>query len=266
MGLFSNLFGKKSNEEEKEDKTIFFAKQDELMKEAIKNAQQNFKYFWRELYWEYRRIVPAHDFAMIKMPFEQQVEGHTEPLVEHMWINNINFDGKIISGELVNDPNQLTNITKGDIISTEVDKIDDWMISINGKTLGGYTIQLMRSGMGDKERKGHDQAWGLDFGDYNEVLLVHQQKEKPENLVEHPMSKNMADKTREFLKENPDEISFIDKNGFTLLHKEAIAGNSTTIEILLELGADKTIKSNSNKTASNYAALMAWDHLNDILN
>ena len=80
------------------------------------------------------------------------------------------------------------------------------------------------------------------------------------------MSKNMADKTREFLKENPDEISFIDKNGFTLLHKEAIAGNSTTIEILLELGADKTIKSNSNKTASNYAALMAWDHLNDILN
>ncbi|KAF5269738.1 hypothetical protein FQR65_LT17944 [Abscondita terminalis] len=39
-----------------------------------------------------------------------------------------------------------------------------------------------------QERKEHDKAWGLDFGDYNETLIVSQQKEYPENLEEHPMS------------------------------------------------------------------------------
>ena len=103
------------------------------MKAAYIQAQQNFKYFWRELYWEYRRIVPGHDFAMVKIPFEQIVAGQTEPLIEHMWINNINFDGEIITGELVNDPNQLTNVTKGDSVSKKVNEIDDWDDFNSGK-------------------------------------------------------------------------------------------------------------------------------------
>ena len=43
MGLFSNLFGKKKNQEE--DKAVFYAQQDGLMKQASKDAQKNFKYF-----------------------------------------------------------------------------------------------------------------------------------------------------------------------------------------------------------------------------
>ena len=264
MGIFSNLFGKKNNEEK--DETVFFAQQDELMRKATLNAQKSFKYFWRELYWEYRRIVPAHDFAMVKIPFEQKVEGQTEPIIEHMWINNIVFDGETITGELVNEANQLTNISKGDIVSKRVNEIGDWMISSQGKTYGGFTIQVMRSGMSDKERQNHDNAWGLDFGDFNEVLLVYEQKEKKENLIEHPMSKNMAEKIREFLNDNPSELTEIDENGLTLLHKESIAGNKTTIEIILELGVDKTIKSEKGMTALDYAKLMNWEHLIKLLN
>ena len=263
MGLFSNLFGKKSSKEN--DKSVFYAQQDELMKQATKDAQKTFKYFWRELYWEYRRIIPGHDFAMIKIPFEQLLNGQTEPVVEHMWINNIYFDGEIITGELVNDPNELTNVKKGDTITRKINEIGDWMISIQGKTYGGFTIQVMRSGMNNKERKSHDKAWGLDFGDYENVLLVYEQKESPENLIEHPMSKNMSEKTREFLKENPNELSKIDNNGLTLLHKEAIAGNKIGIEVLIELGIDKTVKSHSGKTALDYAEIMNWEHLNEIL-
>lgn len=264
MGLFSNLFGKKKNQEN--DKSGFYAQQDELMKQASQNAQNNFKYFWRELYWEYRRIVPGHDFAMIKIPFEQILDGQSEPIVEHMWINDINFDGETITGVLVNDPNQLTNIKNGDLVKRKITEIGDWMISIQGKTYGGFTVQAIRSGMSDKERQSHDNAWGLDFGDYNETLLVYEQKEKPENLIEHPMSKNMADKMREFLKENPNELTAVDDNGLTLLHKEAIAGNKTSIEILLELGVDKTVKSSNDKTAFDYAESMNWEHIKEILN
>jgi uncharacterized protein YegJ (DUF2314 family) len=264
MGLFSKLFGKKKNQ--KNDKSIFYAQQDELMKQASKNAQNNFKYFWRELYWEYRRIVPLHDFAMVKIPFKQTIGTQNEPIVEHMWINNINFDGETITGKLVNDPNQLTNIKNGDFVTRKIEEIGDWMISIHGKTYGGFTIQVMRLGMSDKERRNHDNAWGLDFGDYNETLLVYEQKEKPENLIEHPMSKNMADKMREFLRENPKQLTTTDENGHTLLHKEAIAGNRTNIEILLELGIDKTIKSSNGKTALDYAESMNWAHIKELLN
>ncbi len=264
MGLFSNLFGKKKNQ--KNNKNTFYAQQDAMMKQASQNAQYNFKYFWRELYWESRRIVPGHDFAMVKIPFEQIMDGQNGPIIEHMWINNLNFDGETVSGILVNDPSQLTNIKNGDLVERKITEIGDWMISIQGKTYGGFTVQVIRSGMSDKERESHDNAWGLDFGDYNETLLVFEQKEQPENLIEHPMSKNMADKIREFLKENPNEMTTVDDNGLTFLHKEAIAGNKTSIEILLELGVDKTVKSSNGKTALDYAESMNWEHITEMLN
>ncbi|RKF03999.1 uncharacterized protein YegJ (DUF2314 family) [Tenacibaculum lutimaris] len=249
-----------------EEKKVFYAQQNELMKQASKDAQKNFKYFWRELYWEYRRIIPAHDFALVKIPFEQTFEGLNEPVIEHMWINNINFDGEIITGELVNSPNRLTNIKNGDFVTRKIKEISDWMISIQGKTYGGFTIQVMRSGMNDTERKNHDNAWGLDFGDYNKPLLVFEQIENPENLIEHPMSVNMGDKVREFLNDNPKELTKADENGLNLLHKEAIAGNKTNIDVLLELGADKNVKSSHGKTALDYAEFMNWEHIKDVLN
>ncbi|SEC25610.1 Uncharacterized conserved protein YegJ, DUF2314 family [Tenacibaculum sp. MAR_2009_124] len=262
MGLFSTLFGKKKIQGR--NKNVFYAQQDELMKQASLDAQTNFKYFWRELYWEQRRIVPAHDFAMVKVPFQQKFSREKETLVEHMWVNNISFNGEVITGELVNQPNRLTNVDKGDIVTRKIDEIGDWMISIKGKTYGGFTIQVMRSGMNDQEREHHDTTWGLDFGDYNEVLLVYEQKEKPENLAEHPMSKNMTEKMSEFLKDNPEELTIIDDDGLSLLHKEAIAGNKIGIKILLEQGADKDIKSGSGKTALEYAEAMGWEHLIEV--
>jgi len=148
MKLFSNLFGKGKKEKEQVDnKTVFYVEQDEDMKIASATAQKTFKFFWRELYWEYRRIVRAHDFAMVKIPFVQKIRGQDKPLVEHMWINNIYFDGETITGQLVNAPNQLTNIAKGDSVSKTIQEIGDWMISIQGKTYGGFTIQTMRSRM-----------------------------------------------------------------------------------------------------------------------
>jgi uncharacterized protein YegJ (DUF2314 family) len=261
MGLFSKLFGKKKEE----DKTIFYAEQDKKMEEATLYAQKNFKYFWRELYWEYKRIIPAHDFAMVKIPFEQKISGQNEPVVEHMWINNINFDGEFITGELVNAPNELTNVSKGDTITKTVNEIGDWMFSIVGKTYGGFTIHVMRSGMKPIEREEHDNAWGLNFGNHDDIQLVFEQKKAPENLIEHPMSKNMGEEMRTFFTEHPDELTQDDENGLSFLHREAIAGNKTGIEILLELGVDKMKQSKKGKTALEYAKLMGWAHLVEIL-
>ncbi|WP_220399523.1 ankyrin repeat domain-containing protein [Filimonas effusa] len=106
---------------------------------------------------------------------------------------------------------------------------------------------------------------GLDFGDYNNIEVVYQQTEHPENLTEHPMSINMRERFREFLQQYPAEISQADNEGFTLLHRETIAGNRTSIEILLEKGADKGLKTHNGKTALDYARQLNWTHIIPLL-
>ncbi|MBO9634543.1 MAG: DUF2314 domain-containing protein [Chitinophagaceae bacterium] len=248
------------------DTHIFFAKGDSPeMISAFEKAQSSFKYFWRELSWEYRRIVPGLDLACVKVAFTQEFPGQDEPVVEHMWINEVNFDGEIISGTLINQPNELTNIDNGDAVSIPLNQISDWLFAIEGKTYGGFTIHAMRSMMEPEEREEHDNAWGLEFGDYNDILVVNKQKDAPENLVEHPMSRNMKEKMMEFLTQNPEMINNQDEEGYSLLHRETIAGNLSSVETLLFMGADKQATTNQGKTAMDYARQLNWEHIIPVL-
>lgn len=265
-----------------ENSTVFFADgSDPKMIEAYKKAQETFKYFWREQSWEYRRIIPGLNVSCVKAAFSQESQDADEPIVEHMWLNEIDFDGDRVKGFLINQPNDLTNIEVGDYVEVPLHEISDWLFAITPmvakpkglsklfsstseplpKAYGGFTIQKMRSDMSASERKEHDKAWGLDFGDYNDIEVVNEQKEKPENLIEHPMSKNMKEDFITFLKEYPDEMTNADESGLTLLHKETIAGNLSSVEVLLETGADKYIQANNGKTALDYAKQLNWEHL-----
>ncbi|MDM1367143.1 DUF2314 domain-containing protein [Myroides marinus] len=245
---------------------IFYAKGDDpILVEAYKKAQDSFKYFWRELTWEYRRIVPGLDMASVKVAFTQEVEGEDESVVEHMWIGDVDFDGDVIYGELLNQPNVLTNIEEGEQIGVTLDQISDWMFISQGKTYGGYTVQAMRSVMTEEERAEHDAAWGLDFGDFNHVNYVFEQDEHPENIIEHPMSKSMKESLEKFLDENPDEVTNKDEAGYTFLHKEVIGGNLTSVEVLLAKGANKNEPNNEGKTPVDYAKQLNWEHILSVL-
>ena len=248
-----------------QDNNIIFAKQNQKMKAAYLKAQETFNYFWREMYWDSKRVVPAHDLALVKIPFQQMDEADDEPTVEHMWISEIDFDGEDITGVLMNSPNLLTNVSEGDTVTRKVSEISDWMLAIDRKTYGGFTIQVLRSDMTEEARKQHDEAWGLDFGDPNHILVAYQQEENEENLIEHPMSKVMEKPAREFFEANLDVVKAADENGVTRLHTETIAGNKTAVEILLELGADKTAKTNTDKTALDFATALNWSHLIPVL-
>lgn len=248
-----------------QDNNIIFAKQNQKMKAAYLKAQETFNYFWRELYWETKRVVPAHNLSLVKIPFQQMDEADDEPTVEHMWISEIAFDGEHITGVLMNSPNLLTNVSEGDTVTRKVSEISDWMLAIDRKTYGGYTIQVLRSDMTEEARKQHDEDWGLDFGDHNNILVAYQQEENEENLIEHPMSKVMEQPAREFFEANLDFVKAADENGVTRLHTETIAGNETAVKILLELGADKNAKTNTGKTALDFATDLNWLHLLPVL-
>lgn len=216
MGLFKKLFGgddascedKGSCERAARDleggcegkgsadgEPVFYADgEDEAMLKAFEQARKSFRYFWRELYWERLRIVPALSFACVKVAFSQELNGSTE--VEHMWVNDVYFDGERVCGVLVNDPNVLSSVKNGDEVAVPLEQISDWMFAIEGKTYGGFSVQAMRKAMSQSERAEHDEAWGLNFGDPDVVLVAYEQQEHPQNLTEHPMSVNTKKKFR----------------------------------------------------------------------
>ena len=243
---------------------VYFADESPQMLDAYRKAQSTFKYFWREVWWERRRIVPGLNFACVKMKFHQE-HSSGSPVVEHMWINDIDFDGIHVKGFLVNQPDVLTNIKEGDFVEIPLCEISDWLFAIEKKAYGGFTIQVLRAAMDKKDRKKHDKAWGLKFGEPDRIQVVFEEDKHPENLIEHPMSKNMGESLKEFLTQHPNELTQKDEFGYTMLHREAIAGNKTCVEILLHMGADITAKTNSGHTASDFAKKMEWEHLISIL-
>ena len=248
------------------ENTIFYSESgNPAMLEAFQKAQASFKYFWRELSWEARRIVPALNLACVKIAFAEPTEDADAPLVEYMWINDVAFDGDIVSGTLLNDPEALQQLQAGDMVQAPLAQVSDWLFYRDDKSYGGFTIQLMRSQMDAAERAEHDKAWDLNFGDYNEVLVVADQLEQPENLIEHPMSLNMKDSCVKFLQEYPQEAVSVDEAGFTMLHKEAIAGNRSMVEVLVQAGADPHQPAHNGKSALDFARQLDWPHLLPVL-
>lgn len=259
--FFKKLFHKKVyNEDQAKSWVTSVQQSDSSMQQAYQNAQQTFPYFWRELSWEYRRIVPALSFACVKVPCAQDI-GEEEPLVEHMWINEIDFDGETIKGLLINEPNALTNIKAGDQVQVSPHAIEDWLLSNGEKVCGGYSIQAIRKLMSSRERKEHDTAWGLNFNqDFSVTLTLSDDTSTP-----HPMDTNMRESLLSFLDEHPAELTGKDEAGNTMLHREAIAGNIESVKVLLEKDADTTLKNNHGKTAKDYAEQYHWQQLAECL-
>jgi len=233
---------------------------------AFNKAHETFKYFWRELSWEYRRIIPAFDLAYVKCAFIQEHSNSSDsPLVEYMWISQIDFDGTTISGQLMNQPNYIDNVQAGEIIEQPFEAIVDWMFLTQDQVYGGFTIQEYRKQLNDSERKEYDASWGINFGDPNNILFVYDQEEHPENLIEHPMCEKMLDSFLNFIQTNPTVIHERDDRGNQLLHREAIAGNFLIIQALLQHNLDKSALNNQSMTASDLAHKMGWENIAKLL-
>lgn len=84
------------------------------------------------------------------------------------------------------------------------------MYSIAGQVYGAYSVNLMRSKMGDDERADHDQQWGLNFGDPKNIKIVPEQYDLGED---DPMSKNMAVSFKEAVEANPGFVTDQDEKG-----------------------------------------------------
>lgn len=241
-----------------EGKTVYHFNEDAAMVEAYDRARGTFRYLWREISWERRRIVPGLDLACVKTVFADRPldDCGPEDAREQMWVRDFDFDGRVISGTLVNRPDNLRSLKQGDKCSFPYHQMTDWMYAIRGRAYGAWTVNLMRQRMQSAERRAHDEAWGLDFGDPAKVEVVPADwRPKKKGLLgglfgtaakqaavdpddDHPMCVNMEAKLKIFLEANPKMISEKDERGWTMLHREALAGNSLVVKALLERGAN----------------------------
>ena len=245
---------------------------DEKMLLGQKSALLSFKYFWRELSWENRRIVPGLDMHAIKVPIKTNITKGNAPTHEQMWFSNVDFDGAAISGELLNQPNWVKKLKPGDRKIFKLEEISDWIYALNGRAYGGFTVNAMRSSMPKKELKQHDDAWGLKFGKPESVFVAPKSYDDiksgyqlDDNIPEHPMSIKMAKSLVKDIKKNPKDFLEVNSSGQSLLHYESLAGNLAQVKALLKCGANKNLKNINGLTPIELASFLHWDKIINVL-
>ena len=255
------------------------------MKRAVVLARKSFRIFWREMTWEYRRIIPGLDLAAIKAAFTDQDDLASAEDVEQMWVNGVSFDGRTLRGTLINQPNGLTSVAEGDEVAVSLKEITDWMYAAEGNVYGAFTVNHMRSEMSSGERKGHDNAWGLNFGDPAQVQFVPPEYigEKKPGLIarltgggresqdlakvsatEHPMAVNMLEGMEEFFSDE-ENLTSADEDGLNVLHSMCLGGAAQGVKVLLKLGADPTAKSRFGDTPFRLARRLGWKNVMSVL-
>lgn len=233
--------------------------EDVAIAQAMAEARGGFKYFWRELTWEYRRIVPAFELTAIKAAFNDPTGGPDH--VEHMWLSELEFDGESIAATLMSSPHRLTSLREGDAISLRLDQVEDWIYVAGGRCYGGFTIQVLRSRMTPSERQAHDEAWGFAFPDPDLVAVCAY----ADRELEHPVSEAMAKDLAAAIEGDRKSFLELGASGLSTLHSLALGGSAACVKVLLSAGADPRMKTKHGKTALQLAELMGWPRVAEIL-
>jgi uncharacterized protein YegJ (DUF2314 family) len=133
---------------------------DPEMESAMQTARDRFSDFWSVLSADYRRVIPVYAGAMAKAYF---CDSDAPQSGEHMWVRQIDFDGKMISAVLADRPRQIRGIRTGEPVSFPVGRLSDWFYVEDGQVVGAFTVRLLRTRMTDEQRQEHDSHYPFRF-------------------------------------------------------------------------------------------------------
>ncbi len=94
------------------------------------------------------------DFA-VKRPF---VEGGR---VEHIWLRDVTYDGKVLHGVVDNVPVEVKNVRLDAKTSAAPGEISDWMYLEKGRLVGGYTIRVLYRSLSPAEKRKFEKQAGF---------------------------------------------------------------------------------------------------------
>jgi uncharacterized protein YegJ (DUF2314 family) len=72
--------------------------------------------------------------------------------VEHIWIRDVNWDGKAFHGRVDNKPLEVGNVHLGERVSVTPEDLTDWMFVKEGKLMGGFTMRVLYSRLSPEEK------------------------------------------------------------------------------------------------------------------
>lgn len=73
----------------------------------------------------------------VKRPF---VQGDK---VEHIWLRDVTYDGKVFHGVVDNQPDKISSVHLDEKTTAAPGEISDWMYVQNGQLVGGYTVRAL---------------------------------------------------------------------------------------------------------------------------
>lgn len=133
---------------------------DAEMNRAMQEARDHFSEFWKVLEEDHHRVIPVHADALVKAYFEDRPGSRDG---EHMWVAQIEYDGKLISGELIDTPGHVTTVKAGQKVTFPIERLSDWLYTKDQIAIGAYTVRLLRTRMSPEERRQHDSVYPFRF-------------------------------------------------------------------------------------------------------
>ncbi len=115
---------------------------------ALRLAQTNLPKFVRAL----RKPKPSQTQFAVKAGI---FDGRR---TQHVWLNDVTFDGKKFRGKLGNRVLGVKNAKLGDKVEVAPSGVSDWMYVENRKLIGGYTLRALRDGLSPQDKKSFDKS------------------------------------------------------------------------------------------------------------
>jgi uncharacterized protein YegJ (DUF2314 family) len=151
--FFTTGCGKTSSTSQKDDHVITISAGDKEMNAAISEAQSTLTNFIATL----ASPQPNQKYFLVKGKF---ASGNA---VEHIWVADVTFDGKVFRGVIANDPEILSGLSFKQHVEVQPIQVSDWMFIQDGKLVGGYTLRVLRDRMTEQERRDQDAKIPYSF-------------------------------------------------------------------------------------------------------
>lgn len=151
---------KKKERETSTGRIIDVDDDDKGMNEAMAQARKEFPAFWKAVSADRKNEEPELVPAMVKAEFSDKGK---EDEGEHLWIDEVSYDGKMISGVVASEPADLKSVKLGEKVSFPLERLSDWLYVEKGVAKGAFTVNYLRRQMSAKERKEHDGSYPFRF-------------------------------------------------------------------------------------------------------
>ncbi|HJT80384.1 MAG TPA: DUF2314 domain-containing protein [Chthoniobacterales bacterium] len=119
---------------------------DKTMKRAVDQAQRSLGFFIAAL----KANKPDDSEFAIKKGF---TDGDN---VEHLWINELRWDGKNFHGKIDNRPVDVRNVWLGEPVIVAPEDVSDWMFVKDNTLMGGYTTRVLYQRLNSEEKARFD--------------------------------------------------------------------------------------------------------------